>query len=143
MASTTGVPRPVQPDTQSSNPLQRAWREDRLDLPSILHAGGNENASTARYDLEEGITRRSPPTKAQKRGRQNSLKHVKNSTEVLRQRSIKRNNPDTPESNGSTREGRSFAVANVGGNGKIYLRYVRFIQLHLSLAVMSSIKLDH
>ncbi|KAL9028179.1 MAG: hypothetical protein Q9196_003416 [Gyalolechia fulgens] len=57
------------------------------------------------------------------RGRQPSLRHVKNSTEVLRQRSTQRANQgvglDHPTGG---REGRQFTVANVGNNGKIYLR---------------------
>ena len=57
------------------------------------------------------------------RGRQPSLRHVKDSTEVLRQKSTKRANPDNPsESTPEGRSGRQFTVANVGDNGKIYLR---------------------
>ena len=57
------------------------------------------------------------------RGRQNSLRHVKNSTEVLRQRSSRRAAKDiVPEGSSGGREGRQFTVANVGNNGMIYLR---------------------
>ncbi|KAL8872097.1 MAG: hypothetical protein Q9174_002213 [Haloplaca sp. 1 TL-2023] len=57
------------------------------------------------------------------RGRQPSLRHVKDSTEVLRQRSTKKANPDNAsESTPEGRAGRQFTVANVGNNGKIYLR---------------------
>ncbi|KAL8998576.1 MAG: hypothetical protein Q9169_002416 [Polycauliona sp. 2 TL-2023] len=57
------------------------------------------------------------------RGRRPSLRNVKNSTEVLRQRSVKRANQDIVVDNTSAgREGRQFTVANVGNNGKIYLR---------------------
>lgn len=57
------------------------------------------------------------------RGRQPSLRHVKNSTEVLRQRSTKRANQGIGLDNQTGgREGRQFTVANVGNNGKIYLR---------------------
>ncbi|KAL8734354.1 MAG: hypothetical protein Q9166_001552 [cf. Caloplaca sp. 2 TL-2023] len=57
------------------------------------------------------------------RGRQPSLRNVKNSTEVLRQRSTKRANQNAVLDNTSGgREGRQFTVANVGNNGKIYLR---------------------
>lgn len=66
-----------------------------------------------------------PPTKPVVRGRQNSLRHVKNSTEVLRQRSTRRAAKDpTSDANGGIREGRQFTVANVGNNGKIYLKCV-------------------
>ncbi|KAI4164542.1 MAG: hypothetical protein LQ342_001855 [Letrouitia transgressa] len=64
-----------------------------------------------------------PTQRAGSRGRQPSLRHVKNSTEVLRQRSQKRANQDvTPDGNSEGRKGRHFTVANVGNNGKIYLR---------------------
>ena len=57
------------------------------------------------------------------RGRQNSLRHVKNSTEVLRQRSRRRAAKDAVlEGTPAAREGRQFTVANVGNNGMIYLR---------------------
>ncbi|KAL8656526.1 MAG: hypothetical protein Q9226_002640 [Calogaya cf. arnoldii] len=58
------------------------------------------------------------------RGRQPSLRHVKNSTEVLRQRSVKRaaNQDGIVDNTSAGREGRQFTVANVGNNGKIYLR---------------------
>ncbi|KAL8758826.1 MAG: hypothetical protein Q9184_003809 [Pyrenodesmia sp. 2 TL-2023] len=59
----------------------------------------------------------------QSRGRQPSLRHVKNSTEVLRQRSAKRANQGVGvDSAPGGKEGRHFTVANVGNNGKIYLR---------------------
>ena len=127
MAPAVDYPKSFHADTLNSNPIKRAWKEDRIDIPSILLGRGQENASTARHDLEEGLKpqRRSPP-RARSRGRQNSLKHVKNSNEVLRQRSLKRINKDAVDANAGTREGRSFAVANVGNNGKIYLRYVAF-----------------
>ncbi|KAL8800131.1 MAG: hypothetical protein Q9182_005404 [Xanthomendoza sp. 2 TL-2023] len=57
------------------------------------------------------------------RGRRPSLRNVKDSTEVLRQRSAKGANQDSLSDNTSGgREGRHFTVANVGNNGKIYLR---------------------
>ncbi|KAI4263805.1 MAG: hypothetical protein L6R42_001056 [Xanthoria sp. 1 TBL-2021] len=63
------------------------------------------------------------PRRKASRGRQPSLRHVKNSTEVLRQRSIKRANSDGLVDNTSAgREGRQFTVANVGNNGRLYLR---------------------
>jgi hypothetical protein len=65
------------------------------------------------------------PARPEFRGRQNSLRHVKDSTEVLRQRSTKRAGKDAvSDANAATREGRHFTVANVGNNGKIYLRCV-------------------
>ncbi|ODH13941.1 hypothetical protein ACO22_06776 [Paracoccidioides brasiliensis] len=58
----------------------------------------------------------------------NSLRRVKNSSDVLRQRALKRSNTIdvTPESIGKAmlggREARNFTVGNVGHNGKMYLR---------------------
>ncbi|KAL9582446.1 MAG: hypothetical protein Q9203_005493 [Teloschistes exilis] len=63
--------------------------------------------------------------RSRSRGRQPSLRHVKNSTEVLRQKSSKRVNQEASLDNGTGgREARHFAVANVGNNGRIYLRPV-------------------
>jgi hypothetical protein len=56
------------------------------------------------------------------RGRQNSLRHVKNSTDVLRQRSLKDRRMEATDGNPGGREGRQFTVGNVGNNGLIYLR---------------------
>lgn len=56
-------------------------------------------------------------------GRQNSLRRVKNSTDVLRQRSTKATSRGiVPDGLSGGREGRQFTVANVGNNGMIYLR---------------------
>ncbi|KAL8731144.1 MAG: hypothetical protein Q9181_004403 [Wetmoreana brouardii] len=80
--------------------------------------------------VEPNDSRRNQPQdgkveRSASRGRQPSLRHVKNSTEVLRQRSTKRANQDTGSDGLSGgREGRQFTVANVGNNGKIYLRPV-------------------
>ena len=61
------------------------------------------------------------------RSRQNSLRRVKNSTDMLRERSSqrKRSKRDVaPEATTGGREGRHFTVANVGNGGMIYLRSV-------------------
>jgi len=70
---------------------------------------------------------RKPSEKSTARDRQNSLRRVKNSTDMLRERSLhrtqsKRDAP--PDSTAGGREGRQFTVANVGNNGMIYLRSV-------------------
>ncbi|KAL9129346.1 MAG: hypothetical protein Q9217_002184 [Psora testacea] len=124
MAQLGDFSKPSSGNARTSNPIKRAWKEDRIDIPSILLGRGQENASTARHDLEQIIhSRRRSSERARSRGRQNSLRHVKNSTEVLRQRSLKRGNKDVAlDKNTVTREGRQFTVANVGNNGKIYLR---------------------
>lgn len=79
--------------------------------------------------LNGGVTRveRKPSEKATARGRQNSLRRVKDSTDMLRERSLHRTQSkrDTPtEGTAGGREGRQFTVANVGNNGMIYLRSV-------------------
>lgn len=71
-----------------------------------------------------------------KKERQNSLRHVKNSTEVLRQRSAQTGGGTiTPDGSSGGREGRKFTVGNVGNNGIIYLRYV-ICRLQTILPVM-------
>ena len=76
--------------------------------------------------LATGLRRKSLE-KIHGRSRQNSLRRVKNSTDMLRERSLqrKRSNRDvTPEATAGGREGRQFTVANVGIGGMIYLRSV-------------------
>jgi hypothetical protein len=52
-----------------------------------------------------------------------SLLHVKNSKEVLRNRSAKKRSHAVPDLSTSGREGKHFTVGNVGNNGRLYLRY--------------------
>ena len=108
----------------STSPPKRGWTEQRPEIPSILIGRGQENASTARHNLEQGMdSERKSSENTRIRGRQNSLKRTKDSTDVLRQRSLKRDGKGSVvDSNPTTREGRQFTVANVGNNGKIYLR---------------------
>lgn len=54
------------------------------------------------------------------RGRNNSLRRVKNSTEVLRQKSARKEEPS--ETLAPLREGRQYTVGNVGTGGWLYLR---------------------
>jgi hypothetical protein len=56
------------------------------------------------------------------RTRNNSLRHVKNSKELLRERSIKRNIVHCTDALATSKEGRNFTVGNVGTGGLIYLR---------------------
>ena len=107
-----------------TSPPKRGWTEQRPQIPSILIGRGQENASTARHNLEQGMdSERKSSEHTRIRGRQNSLKRTKDSTDVLRQRSLKRDaKGGAVDPNPSTREGRQFTVANVGNNGKIYLR---------------------
>ena len=62
--------------------------------------------------------------KALEKTRKNSLRRVKNSNEVLRQRSTRARRGAEPSDHASIgKEGRNFTVANVGTGGKLYLRY--------------------
>lgn len=56
------------------------------------------------------------------RTRNNSLRHVKNSKELLRQRSLKRNVVHGIDAHATSKEGRNFTVGNVRTGGLIYLR---------------------
>jgi hypothetical protein len=59
------------------------------------------------------------------RKRNNSLRNVKNSKELLRDRSLKkRDGPSSAENVLSSKEGKNFTVGNVGTGGLIYLRLV-------------------
>lgn len=81
---------------------------------------------TSRIDVErEKGGPGKAPAKLELRGRQNSLRHVKDSTEMLRQRPTRRAVKDgISDANAGMREGRHFTVANVGNNGNIYLKCV-------------------
>ena len=114
--------------SRPTSPPKRVWSAQRPEIPSILVGRGQENASTARHNLEQGMDSEKKSTDNTRiRGRQNSLKRTKDSTDVLRQRSLKRDGKSgVVDPNPMTREGRQFTVANVGNNGKIYLRYDRY-----------------
>ena len=58
------------------------------------------------------------------------MRNVKNSKEVLRQRSVYTAGKDSEvDRMGVTREGKHFAVTNVGNNGKLYLRCVEMLEV--------------
>ncbi|EEH08620.1 conserved hypothetical protein [Histoplasma capsulatum G186AR] len=93
------------------------------------HASRSENHSFGQPHtrLQDGQARNNTsPAKAKQRT--NSLRRAKNSSEVLRQRALKRSNTIDvpPEGIGISglggREARHFTVGNVGHNGKMYLR---------------------
>ncbi|KAL1961595.1 hypothetical protein VTN77DRAFT_1421 [Rasamsonia byssochlamydoides] len=72
---------------------------------------------------QTGVTGKKTVTNRGRRDLTASLLRVKNSTEVLRQRSLKRSNaPLAVDVPSSGREGTHFTVGNVGNNGRIYLR---------------------
>lgn len=107
-----------------SAPLKRKLSRRRLDRFIDPEGHMQENANYRRPPLPNGAsTRLQASGREHSRGRQNSLRHVKNSQEVMRQRSTNRHNQDiAPDGNAGSREGRQFTVANVGNNGRIYLR---------------------
>ncbi|KKZ65148.1 hypothetical protein EMCG_09015 [[Emmonsia] crescens] len=106
----------------------RAVNESGSKRP-LNHALRSENYTFGQphTTLQDGnMQNKSPP--ANGRQRTNSLRRIKNSSEVLRQRALKRSNTIdiTPEGIGNAilggREARNFTVGNVGHNGKMYLR---------------------
>ncbi|KAI4290638.1 MAG: hypothetical protein L6R35_000072 [Caloplaca aegaea] len=101
---------------------KRTDQQVREDGQLLQNGAGHSTA--VKPDLAGGKqTDEGTLERKQSRGRQPSLRHVKNSTEVLRQRSAKRENQSVAlDSISAGREGRNFTVANVGNNGKIYLR---------------------
>lgn len=110
---------------QDPGSLKRKFEGVGSGIPTKLAEKRGEVATleavpTARGNLSLS---RTPSNKAGVRGRQNSLRRVKNSTDVLRQRSTKATSRDiVPDGLSGGREGRQFTVANVGNNGMIYLR---------------------
>lgn len=67
-----------------------------------------------------------PPQKLLEKTRKNSLRRVKDSTEVLRQKSTSTRhvaNASDGTSATASKGGRHFTVGNVGTGGKLYLRY--------------------
>jgi hypothetical protein len=65
-----------------------------------------------------------PLPKSLEKTRKNSLRRVKNSTEVLRQRSTRAQHGVKPsDGTSASKEARNFTVGSVGTGGKLYLRY--------------------
>ncbi|MCJ1381656.1 Guanine nucleotide exchange factor lte1 [Xylographa soralifera] len=89
---------------------------------------GTTPRKTVAGDRNEKGSRWKPSEKVEVHGRQNSLRRVKDSTDMLRERSLhrQRSKKDTAvEGTSGGREGRQFTVGNVGNNGMIYLRPVK------------------
>ena len=110
---------------QSPASVARKWVGAGLGKSTDTSAYGNGSTKKPKYDHQSSTNLdRKPSGDVTARGRQNSLRHAKNSKEVLRQRSVNRGNKDVaPDGTSGGREGRQFTVANVGNNGRIYLRY--------------------
>lgn len=104
---------------------KRKWAGQQLNLVSELEGPRKDGLLASGYEGVRDLVKRKSTEKLEGRGRQISLRYVKHSTEVLRQRSAKRAAKDAGvDGTSGAREGRQFTVANVGNNGKIYLRYV-------------------
>lgn len=105
---------------------QGEWSGQRFDKTDDARAQMQDNVEYAKQEGDSGVANsRRTPGRSNSRGRQTSLRHVKNSKEVMRQRSANRGNQDiAPDNTAGGREGRQFTVANVGNHGRIYLRYV-------------------
>lgn len=94
-------------------------------VPSTSQYGSSPRKSTNTPDTEgtrRHMRNNSAPNTSDKK-RSNSLRRVKNSTEILRQRSTKsarRQKQQEPPTD--TRGGRNFTVGNVGTGGILYLR---------------------
>ena len=83
----------------------------------------------SRLDPDGNMVERKTSEKKAIRARQNSLRRVNNSTDMLRERSLQKKaaagqKDEAADGNAAGREGkaRQFTVANVGNNGMIYLR---------------------
>lgn len=78
-------------------------------------------------------------SKSLEKTRKNSLLRVKNSTEVLRQRSTRAQHEAErcDGTSSTTKEGRHFTVGNVGTGGKLYLRYAPCA--HVQLIMLMSL----
>ena len=101
-----------------STALERKWNGRRLDKFIDPEGHMQDYAQHERPEqYNTASTRLKPSRRERSRGRQHSLRRVKNSNEVMRQRSSNRQ-----DSASGGREGRQFTVANVGNNGRIYLR---------------------
>lgn len=104
--------------------LKRKWSGRRLD--KFIDPEGHMQAYSRpgrQGQLDDASPRPKPSGREHSRGRQNSLRRIKNSKEVMRQRSSNRQNQDiAPDGTSGGREGRQFTVANVGNHGRIYLR---------------------
>ena len=111
------------------SPSMRAKNQTHGAPPTVANEGwrGTTPKNAVAGDRAEKGSRWKSSEKVDHQGRQNSLRRVKGSTDVLRERSLQgqRSKKDTTADGISGgREGRQFTVGNVGNNGMIYLRLV-------------------
>ncbi|KAI9876292.1 MAG: Guanine nucleotide exchange factor lte1 [Pleopsidium flavum] len=106
---------------------QAPWRSSEADLAvataaEASEAPGKQASRITSTPQHSASLKRKLSERTGRKERQNSLRHVKNSTEVLRQRSVQTSLGNiTPDGGSGGREGRQFTVGNVGNNGMIYL----------------------
>jgi hypothetical protein len=124
--------------TNNTERGQDDWASQSRNLNESGGAGPWEGANKQSFSpkrlqnkQEHAIMEKKTPEKpVGLRGRQGSLRRVKDSTDILRERSLQNQGKkeNVSRSNTSTRDARAaqFTVANVDG-GKIYLRLVLVI----------------
>jgi hypothetical protein len=83
-----------------------------------------EQTNEAHHAIRNEHSRGKPLPKSLEKTRKTSLRRVKNSTEVLRQRSTRAQHGLKPsDGTSASKEARNFTVGSVGTGGKLYLRY--------------------
>ena len=117
-----------------SSPSTKRKRNDIGAEPITAYTGtteafpSNQNTPKSSYQIGRSETqRRRSSERAKGKLRQNSLRRVKNSTDVLRKQSLQKAatlGGIEPDGISAGSKGRQFTVANVGNNGMIYLRFV-------------------
>ena len=115
----------VPPDRTASTMKEPVGHKGTKDLSKRPGSSGCPQEVVISGSQQDAQLGRRPSQKVGSRSRQNSLRHAKNSTDILRQRSTQGAPKDSvTDGNSYGREGRQFTVGNVGNNGRIYLRYV-------------------
>ncbi|KAL9110107.1 MAG: hypothetical protein Q9227_005301 [Pyrenula ochraceoflavens] len=107
-------------DSSSKSGSQARQREFAPPIGHVSRVSKEPLRSSSRNNPQrKGSTREN----GRPRARTNSLRHVKNSTEMLRQRSINRQRAEsTSDASSNNTRVQHFTVGNVGNNGRIYLR---------------------
>ncbi|KAI9811776.1 MAG: Guanine nucleotide exchange factor lte1 [Pycnora praestabilis] len=115
------------PSEWTKNPTQ--WRSRSKEL--MVTITDTQQTSDLKQNAERAPAGSSISVKRklsdaiERRGRRNSIRNAKNSTEELRKRSVTRSSANVVTDGGSaSRTGRQFTVGGVGNNGRIYLRPV-------------------
>ncbi|KAI9825751.1 MAG: hypothetical protein M1819_000469 [Sarea resinae] len=120
-------PKPIPQDAGGDNgaALEEARKEKE---PKETETNTDTKKAGSIEEGAKGGVRLAPVSRkrsVQRRGRQNSIRNAKNSTEELRKRSRAASSGNIASDGTSAgRTGRQFTVGNVGNNGMIYLRPV-------------------